>query len=235
MKTKKFLAIILCICMMFALAGCESAEEKEAGAKATADGFFNALFNFDIPAAAEFTVESDEFATKFEEVNIDFFRESFNSGLGEMDVYADKISPVFDTVLEGIKSSFGYTITETASEKDKFVFSGTVSYIDFDALSDSDNIIGPDDITDDVMAEIFDEITASELYNDQMSQEELMNLMIEVLAEKVKPIITENMSDVDVLTQDFEIVVERPEDTWLVNYSESSLGDFMLSFDDITE
>ncbi len=232
MKTKRIISLLLCLLMMALFAGCESKEDREAGVKATADGFLSALCKLDVPTAAGFTVEGDGFIEEATGIDKEKLIEAISSELGEsMAAYKDKFQLLFESLVDSVSASFDYEISGIVENGEKYNVSGTLTHIDFS--DDFSELMSMDDgLAEQFATEILNELSESGKYTAETSEDELMNLFVESMINKLIPIVESKISEIDKITEEITIVVERPEDTWLVNYSESNLNDFVSELEE---
>ena len=220
------ICMLICVSMVFALCGCETAEQREAAVRETAEGYLSAICELDFPGAAGFTVEGESLLEGSSVKSLDDLKEQFSQivvdSAGEgFSKYKEKFYPMSDVVAEAIKNSLSYEILSVAEEDKKYAVSVKIAYMDENA--DFASLLGlNEDTGTEIATNILRPLIESGKITEKTTEQELMDLMIDPLVAEITKLIEEGIEKVGTVEEEISLIVEKKDGAWKVNNSESS-------------
>lgn len=229
---KTALCILLCLSTLFAFAGCETAADREAAAIAAAENYMSAICALNMEGAAAYAVEGEAMLQDLEFKNAEdvktLLMDAMLEGAGtEFSPYADKFSPILDTVITGLQNSFSYEITSASVDGDAYLVSGSFTHMNFDA--DMEEIFNIDEnALNEILTRVATKVMESGQITAQTTETELLEMMIDPLVSELEPIIKDAMAKIPNVQEDIALKVEKKDGAWLVNDTDSQLGDMNI-------
>ncbi|MBQ6902028.1 MAG: hypothetical protein IJN71_03355 [Oscillospiraceae bacterium] len=226
---KKFfgsiVCLLICVSMVFALCGCESAEQREAAVREVTDGYLSAVCELDFIGAAGFTVEGESVLEGSTVKNIDDLREQFSqivvdSAGEEFLKYKEKFAPISDVVIDAMKNSLSYEIASVEEEGKKYAVSAKITYMDENA--DFVSLLGLNEAAATELAtNILKSLVESGKFTEKTTEQELMDLMIDPLVAEITKRIEAGIKNVGTTDEEIRLIVEKKDGAWKINDSES--------------
>jgi len=202
-----------------------SKKNDKEDADKTAKGFMDGLCDLDAETMAKYSDDEDVIYEKMGySGNIKtFIKEEAKKEMSEEDLalmesidFDKLIDDMVDTMTDEIK----YEIVETKADEDKYIYTVKVEMPDWEAadalMKEKQNAMKPEEVFADVIADA-----------QNMSEEELTAAITGRAMEYMLDIMEESMSEVDKVSNTFDIVVTNETKKWLVDTQELELPEMV--------
>ncbi len=219
---RKILCLMLALVCVLAFAGCGGGQNDEQAATDTVESFMDALMDLDIEEMKEYVTDEDDLDFgKFEEITAEALLDEITAGEPQMAAFADDFEPICEKMIDMIKDNLSYEITEVEKDGKNFVFAVEIEVPDFDGMSSnlnrSMNSIDINSIAQELLTS--GKITATS------SQQDIMNAIMP----KIISVMDDALDNVKVTTdtEDCEVIVVKEGKEWLIDATESDVGNMM--------
>lgn len=228
---KALLCAVLVLSMVFSFAGCaddepivtppvEESSSSEDSAKTAVETVMNDVLEYDVDAIEE---KLDIACSSKEELMAKAGEE-----IGEAaELYGPIIEKMFDEYVE----SFEYEIVEFG--KDDGVYTAEVEFTCLDMESVSDGLAATE--SDAIGEELMMEMLSDGRITMDMSEEEMMAVVMEEIAPIIEEMVDEAVKDADTKTLYLDFVVVEEDGKWVIDIDESSYDDLREELESINE
>lgn len=219
MIMKRVLSLLLVLVCTVSFTACGG--EKQA--KEAADGFMQAFVKLDGEAMAQYVDDPSEIQEAFENFDVDAIMETLPA---ELEPYFGHFEGFMNDVVGMMKNELSYEIKEIKKNGDEFIAIVDVTYPSavLDDDFDIEGVLG-ESLGDNIGNEIIMELFNSGEISLASTEEEIMNLALPKVFERLKESLKEILKDVE--TQEIELVIIEENGKWLVN-AEKSEFDILL-------
>ena len=232
---KKTLKVLLCaalvLSMVFSFAGCaddepivtppvEESNNSEDSAKTAVETVMNDVLEYDVDAieeklAIDCTSKEELMAKAGEEI-------------GEA---AELYGPIIEKMFDKYVDSFEYEIVEFG--KDDGVYTAEVEFTCLDMESVSEGLAATEG--DAIGEELMMEMLADGRITMDMSEEEMMAVVMEEIAPVIEEMVDEAVKGADTKTLYLDFVVVEEDGEWVIDIDESSYDDLREELESIDE
>jgi len=196
----------------------ESAEKgeftgEEAEVATVVDGFMKAFLSLD-GSAVEYVEDGSDVEKSVSEMTVDNLKDAIKGEMGaaEMDdALADKLATTVAECLADVLSDAEYEVESVSIDGEQAEAVVLTRFPDFGSV---DGDMG--EPTDYFTEEELGEITAKLLENPEMTKEEQMELVMELMVDKIPEIIEKKVSDAGTVEERSEVLLKKDGDKWVI-------------------
>ncbi len=245
---KKLLKTILIVMLVSALAltvtSCGNKEDKSSSqsdegnfkkdkkdskemAEDTVDGFMQALCVFDIKEMSSYTLDPD--AVK-EEIGFDdlktYVTEEIYAGSTdeEIKMMESFVDTIIDAYLEAIYDTMSYKITSSKKGGKDYVITTDFTFLDFELAQENLESTMNTEMAS-ASAEVTNELIADGKITATTTEEEMIKIVFDAIAEKMVPIIEKSILEAPRTTGENTFLVTEKDGIWYIDTDKSKLSD----------
>lgn len=199
-------------------------QESEKEAKAVAEQFMEKIKTLDFKDAKSYVTAESGLEDWDSATGRDTIKEYLKAAIGLLpDGTPQDIVNKFDVWCANISDKMigmvSYTIDDVkGTEENKVVVKGTLSFKD---LGNIDSILANIDF-DGLSKDVMNEFYKSEKLNENSSQEEMLDVYVDIMLPKLEAKILDGLKNTDTKTNEFELVMRKNDGKWSIIATEST-------------